>query len=128
MINLNLTQIIGNIGSTPEMRFTANGKLVTSFSVAINRQYTDSGGEKKENTEWFNVVTWGKLAESCNQYLNKGMLVYVAGRVEIHRWQSKDGVQRSSLQLTATQVIFLSRSSNGNNEEIQEVEPEEVPF
>ena len=78
MASLNKVIIIGNIGSEPEMRFTPNGNPVTSFRVATNRMYTTAEGERRQETEWFSVVAWNRLAEQCNQFLTKGRLVYTS--------------------------------------------------
>ena len=78
---MNKIIVIGNLGRDPEMRYTPNGQSVTSFSVASNRKYTTATGERREETEWFNVSAWGKLGETCNQYLTKGSQVYVEGRL-----------------------------------------------
>ena len=91
MLSLNKVMIIGNVGTDPEMRFTPNGNPVTSFRVATNRVYTAPDGERRRETEWFTVVAWNKLAESCNQFLTKGRLVYVEGRLRSHTWESQDG-------------------------------------
>lgn len=127
MMNLNRTDIIGNVGSIPEMRFTPSGKPVTSFTVACNRRYTVEG-ERKEATEWFSVVTWGKLAEVSNQFVTKGMPVYISGRIELHKWQSKDDIERSNLQLNANTVIFLSKNGDNAKASSNELEPEDTPF
>ena len=87
MASLNKMQVIGNLGRDPEMRYTPNGNPVTSFSIATNRAYTDSQGEKHEETEWFTVVAWNQLAELCNQYLSKGRRAYVDGRLRSSTWQ-----------------------------------------
>lgn len=81
MASVNKIIVVGNLGRDPEMRFTPNGRPVTSFSVATSRRYTTSAGEQREETEWFTVVTWSRLAEQCNQFLTKGRLVYVEGRL-----------------------------------------------
>ena len=125
---LNKILVIGNLGNAPEMRFTNSGKPVTSFSVATNRKYTTTDGEKKEDVEWFNVVTWGKLAESCNQYLEKGSKVYVEGRQQTQRWEGKeDGVKHEKKELHARQVIFLS-GTKATGKTPDEIEPEDIPF
>jgi len=81
MASLNKVMIIGNLGSEPEMRFTPSGNPVTSFRVATNRVYNTPEGERKEETEWFTVITWSRLPERCNQFLGKGRLVYTEGRL-----------------------------------------------
>ena len=111
MASLNKVMIIGNLGSEPEMRFTPNGSPVTSFRVATNRVYTTPDGERREETEWFSVVTWGKLAEQCNQFLTKGRLVYTEGRLRTHTWESQDGQKRSRTEVVANRVTFLDRQT-----------------
>jgi single-strand DNA-binding protein len=135
MVSVNRIIIIGNLGGEPEMRFTPNGKPVTSFSVATNRKYTTSDGERKEETEWFTVVTWSKLAEQCNQYLSKGKLVYVEGRLRTHSWEGQDGQKRSRNEIVADRVSFLDRqTSNQVHEEkpmdsgVDDIEPDDIPF
>jgi single-strand DNA-binding protein len=102
--------IIGNVGKEPEMRFIQSGKPVTTFSVATNRVYSSADGERKEETEWFNVVVWNKLAELCNQFLGKGRLVYVEGRLRTRSWDGQDGQKHYRTELIAEQVTFLDKS------------------
>ncbi len=135
MVSVNRIIIIGNLGSEPEMRFTPNGRPVTSFSVATNRRYTTSEGERREETEWFTVVTWGRLAEQCNQYLTKGRLVYVEGRLRTHTWEGQDGQKRSRNEIVADRVSFLDRQAvaplhgeKGSEGGIDDLEPEDIPF
>ena len=105
--------IIGNLGSEPEMRFTPNGNPVTSFRVATNRVYTTAEGERKTETEWFNVVTWNKLAEQCNQFLSKGRLVYVEGRLRTSSWEGQDGQKHYRTEIIANRITFLDRQAAG---------------
>ncbi len=109
MASLNKVMIIGNVGSDPEMRFTPNGNPVTSFRVATNRVYTTPEGERKEETEWFSIVTWSRLAENCNQFLTKGQRVYAEGRLHTQLWESPDGQKHSRTEVIANRVIFLDR-------------------
>lgn len=111
MASLNKVMIIGNLGGEPEMRFTPNGNPVTSFRVATNRVYTTPEGERKEETEWFTVVAWGKLAEQCNQFLTKGRLVYAEGRLHTRTWEGQDGQKRSRTEIIANRVTFLERQA-----------------
>jgi single-strand DNA-binding protein len=101
--------IIGNLGADPEMRYTANGAPVTTFNVATSRQYTTGEGERREETEWFSVVTWNRLAETCSQYLSKGRQVYVEGRLQTRSWEGQDGAKRYRTELIAETVKFLGR-------------------
>ena len=135
MASLNKVMIIGNLGSDPEMRFTPNGNPVTSFRVATNRMYTTAEGERREETEWFTVVAWNRLAEQCNQFLTKGRLVYVEGRLRTHTWESQDGQKHSRSEIVANRVIFLDRQALAPLPEerveeagIGELEPEDIPF
>jgi len=135
MVSVNRIIIIGNLGSDPEMRFTPNGRPVTSFSVATNRRYTTSEGERREETEWFTVVTWARLAEQCNQYLTKGRLVYVEGRLRTHTWEGQDGQKRYRNEIIADRVSFLDRQAiaplpgeKAGEGGVDELEPEDIPF
>jgi single-strand DNA-binding protein len=112
---LNKTQIIGHLGRDPEMRHTAQGTAVTNFSVAVSREWKDGDGEKNEDTTWFNVVAWDKLGEICNQYLAKGSKVYVEGRIQTRKYTDRDGNERQSWELVATDMIMLdSRARDGD--------------
>ena len=135
MSGLNRVMMIGNVGTDPEMRFTPNGHPVTSFRIAIGRMYNTPEGEKKQETDWFTVVTWGKQAESCNQFLTKGRKVYVEGSLRSRNWESQDGQKRSKTEVIANRVIFLDKQSTaalpteeGAVEITEEVEPEDLPF
>ena len=113
MVSLNKVMVIGNLGSEPEMRFTPNGNPVTSFRVATNWTYTTPDGERKQDTEWFSVVAWNRLAEQCNQFLTKGRLVYTEGRMRTRTWESQDGQKYSRPEIIANRVIFLDRRGAG---------------
>jgi len=126
MASLNCVQIIGNVGKQPDMRYTPSGNPVTSFSVACNRKY-EQDGQSKEETEWFNVVTWNKQAESCNQYLSKGSLVYVEGRLHTRSWDGQDGQKHYRTEVIASQVIFLDKKGGGQREEDYSPE-DDLPF
>lgn len=140
MVSLNKIMLIGNVGTDPEMRFTANGNPVTSFRVAVSRSYTTSEGERKPETEWFTVVAWKKQAESCNQFLTKGQRVYVEGSLRTRFWEGRDGQKRVTAEVIANRVLFLDRQAVAPlpGEEIpveapveaaeEEVEPEDLPF
>lgn len=137
MASLNKVMIIGNLGSEPEMRFTPNGSPVTSFRVATNRVYTTSEGERKQETEWFAVVAWNKLAEQCNQFLTKGRLVYAEGRLRTRTWEGQDGQKHYRTEIIANRVTFLDRQALAplpeekvEEAEVGEPEPEteDIPF
>ena len=105
----NKITIIGNLGTDPEMRYTPSGSAVTSFSVATNRRYTRNG-ETVDETEWFRVNAWGRLAETTNQYLEKGSLVYVEGRLSSRPWQTQNGDLRAGNEIFAQELKFLPRA------------------
>ena len=89
MPSLNRVQLIGNLGRDPEARFTANGKKYATFTLAVNRWWKSASGEKQEHTDWFLVNAWGKLTDICLNYLKKGRLVYLDGRLNTERWEDK---------------------------------------
>ena len=132
--------MVGRLGRDPEMRFTPTGQAVTSFSVATDRQYTDQSGKPVKETVWFRVTAWGKLAETCNTYLQKGKLVLIEGRLTVdakaggpRTWVGQDGTPRASYEVTAQTVKFLSQrtegAGEGGPEEDLEIAPsEEIPF
>lgn len=104
---------IGNVGSDPEMRYTPSGNAVTSFNLATNRTYNTRDGERHVETEWFTVTAWSRLAETCNQFVVKGMRVYVEGRLKSSSWVGNDGQTRFRNQIVAQEVKFLSRPQGG---------------
>ena len=109
MAGLNKVMLIGNLGTDPEMRYTANGSAVTSFRLACSRSYTSPDGERKEETEWFTVVSWNKLAETVSQFLQKGRRAYVEGRLQTRSWEGQDGQTRYRTEVIANTVLFLDR-------------------
>lgn len=104
---LNKVQLTGRLGADPEMRVTPQGHAVTTFRVASNRSRRGADGEAHEDTEWFRVVAWNKLAEICNQFLAKGARVYVEGRLQTRQWQDQEGQTRSSTEVIANDMIML---------------------
>lgn len=104
---LNKVMVIGNIGRDPEMRFTPSGKPVTSFSLASSRSWIGPDGERREETEWFNVVAWGNLAEICNQKLTKSQQVYVEGRLQTRSWDDERGQRHFRTEIVANEMIIL---------------------
>jgi len=135
MLTLNKVMIIGNVGTDPEMRFTPNGNPVTSFRVATNWVFTTPEGERKQETEWFTVVAWNRLAENCNQFLTKGQRVYAEGRLRTRSWEGQDGQRRSRSEVIANRVLFLDKQAlaplpaEGTEEAAYaEPEPEDISF
>jgi len=132
MAGLNKVMIIGNVGTEPEMRYTANGNPVTTFRIATSRNYTTPEGERKEETEWFSVVTWSRLAENCSQFLQKGRRAYVEGRLRTRSWDGPDGQRRFRTEVIANSVLFLDRAQAAalpEEEPVQDlIEPEDLPL
>ena len=137
MVSLNKIMIIGNLGSDPEMRYTPQGTPVTNFSVAVNRYFNDSNGERQEETQWFRIEVWRQQAELCNQYLAKGRRAYIEGRFRSRTWQGNDGQPRHSSEIVAERIIFLDRAGEQpsfgptNNEDFStspSLEPDDLPF
>lgn len=106
--DLNKVMIIGRLGRDPDMRYTPGGRPVTTFSVAASRSWTTADGQRRSETEWFNIVAWGGLAEICNQYLSKGQRVYVEGRLQTRRWEDSSGTRKSATEIVANEMIILS--------------------
>ena len=106
---MNKIIIIGNLGRDPEMRYSASGTPMTSFSIASSRRYTTAAGEQREETEWFNCTAFGRLADTCNQYLARGRQVYVEGRLSSRQYDRRDGTPGFSLDVNVTEVQFLGR-------------------
>ena len=104
MTDFNQAIVLGNITRDPELRYTPNGQAVISFSVATNRRWTNQAGEQQEQTEFHNIVAWGKLAEICNQILYKGRKVLVAGRLQTRSWEGQDGAKRYTTEIVADHV------------------------
>ena len=111
---MNKIIVIGNLGNDPEMRYTPNGQSVTSFNIASNRRYRTADGEQREETEWFRCSAFGRLGETCNQYLTRGQQVYVEGRLRGRSYTDRDGQPRYSLDITVTEMQMLGR--RGENE------------
>ena len=133
--------IVGNLGGDPEMRFTPSGQAVTNFSIAVNRQYTASSGERVKDTTWFRISAWGKQAENCNQYLRRGSRVLVEGRLTADSdtggprvFTRQDGSTGASFEISAQSVQFLSTraedealgDSQGPSE--SSIPEDEIPF
>lgn len=115
--SLNKVILIGRLGRDPEMRYTPSGQPVTNFSLATDESYTGKDGNKVEKTEWHRIVVWGKQAEFCGNYLAKGRLVYVEGKLETRKWTDKDGAEKYTTEIKADRVLGLdSRQAEGGVE------------
>lgn len=104
---LNKVMIIGRLGRDPEMRYTPAGRPVTTFSVGTNRSWNTANGERRNETEWFNVVAWSSLAEICKQYLAKDSHVYIEGRLQTRHWEDNEGQKHSAVEIVANEMIML---------------------
>jgi single-strand DNA-binding protein len=105
--DLNKVMVIGHLGRDPEMRYTPSGRPVTTFTVATSRSWNTADGEHHSETEWFNVVTWGNLAEICKQYLVKGKQVYIEGHLQTRHWEDKENVKHSTIEIVANEMLLL---------------------
>ena len=111
---LNKVMIIGNLGKDPEMKYTQQGTPITSFSVAVSRTWKGPDGSSQEETEWFRVVAWERLAEQCNEFLRKGRKVFIEGRLKTREWTGQDGQKRFTTEVVATSMILLDPKQGGD--------------
>ena len=136
---LNKVMVIGHLGRDPEMRYTPSGRPVTTFTMAVSRSWNTADGERRSETEWFNIVAWGNLAEICKQYLYKGQQVYIEGRLQTRRWEDKEGQKHTSVEVVANEMMMLgdrrdnnkkSDDSDVNDDDLSEpmVDEDEFPF
>ncbi len=126
---LNRVMVIGNLGRDPEMRYTPEGQAVTSFSLAATRTWATANGGRRDATEWFNIVSWGSLAEICNQFLTKGRRVYVEGELRTRGWEQPDGKKHFRTELVASEMIMLGpRPKNRFAEHEPNAYEDESPF
>ena len=118
MASLNKVMLIGNLGKDPEVRFTASGQAVASFSLATSEKFKGKSGEWEERTEWHNITLWGKLAEIAGEYLSKGKTIFVEGRLQTRKWQDKSGNDRYTTDIVGDKMQMLSpkgEKSGGDN-------------
>jgi len=135
MASLNKVFLIGNLVRPPELRYTPSGTAVADLRLAVNRNYTTQGGEKRDETCFLTVVVWSKQAETCSEYLDKGSPILVEGRLQTRDWETKDGQKRSVVEVVAERVQFMGRgkTAGGAPSAPDAVEPhsegdDEVPF
>ncbi|MCJ7695301.1 MAG: single-stranded DNA-binding protein [Anaerolineaceae bacterium] len=123
---LNKVMLIGYLGRDPELRYTPSGRSVTTFSMATSRSWTGQDNEKHTQTEWFNIVAWGNLAEICKELLNKGKRVYIEGRLQSRTWEDSEGNKKKSVDVIANEMIVLSSDYPEFEDEIdQSIETDE---
>ncbi len=123
---LNKVLIIGRIGRDPEMRYTPSGRPVTTFSVGTSRSWNTADGERRTETEWFNVVAWSNLAEICKQYLVKDRLVYIEGRLQTRHWEDNEGNRHTSTEIVANEMIMLDGRRESNHGEDSDEESDDI--
>jgi len=117
MASVNKVILVGNLGRDPELRYIQSGQAVANFSVATNEKWKDKDGNNQERTEWHRIVVWGKSAENCAQYLQKGRSVYIEGKLQTREWEDREGAKRSTTEIVAQAVQFLGgRGGSGGGE------------
>ncbi|HZS72834.1 MAG TPA: single-stranded DNA-binding protein [Candidatus Acidoferrum sp.] len=112
-MSVNKVILVGRLGRDPETRYTGGGQAVANFSLATDESYKDRNGERQKRTEWHKIVVWGKQAEIAQQYLKKGSLVFVEGRIQSREWQDKEGQKRTSFEIVANNFRMLGGRSEG---------------
>lgn len=110
---LNKVMLIGNLGKDPEMKYTPQGTAVTTFSMAVSRSRKSPDGQLIDETEWFRVVAWERLAETCNEFLRKGSKVYIEGRLQTRKWTAQDGQERQMVEVVANEMLLLDSRQQG---------------
>jgi len=125
MSGVNKVILVGNLGAAPEVRYTAGGQPVANFRLATTERWMNKNGERSEITEWHRVVAWGKLAETCGQYLQKGKQVYVEGRIRTRQWQDQQGQKRYTTEIVVQNLVMLGRA--GDRMEVGGEETATVP-
>ena len=112
-MSVNKVILVGRLGRDPETRYTGGGQAVANFSVATDESYKDKAGERQKRTEWHKIVVWGKQAEIAQQYLKKGSLVFIEGRIQSREWQDKEGQKRTSFEIVANNFRMLGGRGDG---------------
>lgn len=126
---VNKAILIGRLGKDPDIRYTPDGTMVTSFSLATVETYKDKNGDKVQKTEWHRIVAWGKKAEVCGEYLKKGSQVFIEGKIETKSYEDKEGVRRYQTQIIAGNIEFLSSRKESGEEQTFDGPPiDDVPF
>jgi len=114
-MSFNKITVVGNLGRDPELRYTPQGNAVCNFSVATNEKRKDKAGDLQDVTTWFRITLWGKQAENASKYLTKGSPIYVEGRLRVEEWTDRDGGQRYTLEVQATDMQFIGGGSRGDD-------------
>lgn len=121
--SLNKVILIGNLTRDPEIRYTPSGTAVTTFTIATNRQWKTESGDAKEDAEFHRIVAWDKLAEICAQFLKKGRQVYVEGRLQTRKWQTKEGEDKYTTEVVISEMILLGRA----DEAVSQSSAQDIP-
>jgi len=117
-MSLNKVMLIGNLGKDPEVRYLDNNKVVATFTIATNENYTDKNGEKRTETEWHRIEMWDQLAKIAEKYLKKGSQVYVEGRIRTENWRDKEGNERSDKKIRVSGLTLLGAKQNNDGENV----------
>jgi single-strand DNA-binding protein len=125
---LNKVMMIGRVGRDPEMRYTPSGRPVTNFSIGTTRTWNTADGERRMETEWFNIVVWSNLAEICKQYLAKDRLVYIEGRLQNRHWEDQEGNKHSATEIVASEMILLDERRDNLQASVEFEEDDEELF
>ncbi len=125
MSSVNKVILVGRLGRDPEVRYTPSGAPVANFSLATGETWKDKNGERQERTEWHNIVAWNKLAETCGQYLTKGKLIYIEGKLQTREWTDRDGNKRKTTEVIASDMVMLGSKAEGGGSGAQRESPRE---
>ncbi len=125
--SINKVILIGRLGQDPEIKYTAGGQALARFSLATDESFKDKNGEQQRRTEWHNIVAWRRLAEICGEYLTKGKLVYIEGRLRTRKWEDREGNKRSTTEIEAREMQMLSPKGEGDRSESSSQQSESTP-
>lgn len=125
--SINKVILIGRLGRDPEVKYTPSGQAVAKFSIATDETYKDRNGEQQRRTEWHNIVAWRRLAEICGEYLVKGKLVYIEGRIQTRQWEDREGNKRNTTEIVAREMKMLSPKGEGDISESSSQQSESTP-
>tara|TARA_B100000287_G_scaffold434689_1_gene499935 strand:- start:12551 stop:12967 length:417 start_codon:yes stop_codon:yes gene_type:complete len=134
--SVNKVILVGNLGQDPEGRFTPQGTAVTNLSVATNESWKNQSGEYQDRTEWHRVVMYGKMAETANEYMHKGMMVYIEGRLQTNEWEDQNNIKRRTTEIRCDNFTMLGKKGDGsqtrkgpnNDEKLDENQDDDLPF
>jgi len=129
--SVNKVILVGNLGQDPEGRFTPQGTAVTNLSVATNESWKNQSGELQDRTEWHRVVMYGKMAETANEYMHKGQMVYIEGRLQTNEWEDKNQNKRKTTEIKCDNFTMLGRRSDTNtpsDNQSEKVDDDDLPF